>query len=225
MPDDKGKEMLFHDRSDAGRQLARRLDRFSGRDCVTLAIPRGGIVIGREVSSAIGASLDVIAPRKLRAPYQPELAIGAVSLWGGVRIADEAAMDYLGVSPEYIEKEAEEQTLEIQRRLMAYRGSIEPPDLKSKIALIVDDGIATGYTMLAAIRSAKILDAATVVVATPVAALDAARSISTEADEMICLYTPSRFLAVGYWYREFGQVTDEEVVTLLRKAKRSRIGI
>ncbi|MDO8684752.1 MAG: phosphoribosyltransferase family protein [Armatimonadota bacterium] len=214
--------MIFEDRVDAGRQLAQRLRSFSDVDCIVLAIPRGGVVVGFEVASAIDAPLDIIAPRKIPAPGEPELAIGAVTAWGDGYILDEETVRYFRVSEDYIEGEMQAQIQEARRRLLAYRGSVEPPDLEGKTALIVDDGIATGYTMLAAVRSAKQLNAAKLVVAAPVASAEAAQRIRREVDELICLAVPMPFMAVGSWYREFTQVTDEQVTEILRRSKESR---
>jgi len=209
--------MLFQNRVEAGQLLSQRLRQFRNGDCVVMSIPRGGVVVGYEIAKAIGAPLDVVVARKLGAPGEPELAIGAVVTWGNGRKLDQAAVGYLGVTPAYIESETQAQIQEVQRRLMAYRGSVEPPDLIDKTALLVDDGIATGYTVLAAVDGVRSLNPAAVVVAAPVASVEAAHRISVEADEFVCLVTPSPFLAVGNWYADFGQVTDEEVVELLRR--------
>ncbi|MDO8588613.1 MAG: phosphoribosyltransferase [Armatimonadota bacterium] len=209
--------MLFRDRVDAGKQLAFRLRNLAERDCVVMAIPRGGVVVGFEVASAINAPLDVITPRKLGAPDQPELAIGAVSAWGAGRILDEMTVRALRVTEDYVERETRAQIAEIERRLKAYRGSTEPPDLTGKVALMIDDGIATGYTMLAAIRGVQSLGPERIVAGAPVASTDAAHRVGSEVDELVCLHTPSPFLAVGYWYTDFSQVTDEEVIQLLRR--------
>jgi len=209
--------MLFRDRVEAGQLLSQRLRRFRDEDCMVMSIPRGGVVVGCEVARAICAPLDVVVARKLGAPGEPELAIGAVVTWGDGRILDQAAVGYLGVTPAYIDRETQAQLEEVERRLMAYRGSVEPPDLAGKTALLVDDGIATGYTVLAAIQGVRALNPTSVVVAAPVASVEAAQRISSEADEFVCLVTPSPFLAVGNWYADFGQVTDEEVVGLLRQ--------
>jgi putative phosphoribosyl transferase len=209
--------MPFEDRVDAGRRLAARLQSLRGQDCLVLAIPRGGVVLGYEIASLLGLPLDVAVPRKLGAPDQPELAIGAVGSWGGGRILDQQTLRLLRISPEYIETETEAQLREMDRRLLVYRGSIDPPDLYGKVALLVDDGIATGYTMIAAVRGIRDLRPTQTVVAVPVASTEAARRVSSEVDEFICLETPESFLAVGYWYHDFRQVTDGEVVELLRR--------
>jgi len=209
--------MLFRNRVDAGQLLSQRLRRFRDGNSIVMSIPRGGVVVGYEIAKAIGAPLDVVVARKLGAPGEPELAIGAVVTWGNQRMLDQAAVSYLGVTPGYIESETEAQIQEAQRRLVAYRGSVEPPDLAGKTVLLVDDGIATGYTVLAAVEGIRSLNAAKVVVASPVASAEAAEWISAKADEFICLVTPSPFMAVGNWYADFTQVTDEEVVELLHR--------
>jgi putative phosphoribosyl transferase len=209
--------MPYEDRAEAGRLLAARLGSLKDRDCLILAIARGGVTLGYEIASALDAPLDVVVPRKLGAPDQPELAIGAVSSWGGGRVLDEQTIRILRISPEYIETETENQFREMDRRLMAYRGTAEPPDLSGKTAIFVDDGLATGYTMIAAIRGVRALRPERTVVAVPVAPWEAVQRVSSEVDEVICLEKPEPFMAVGYWYRDFRQVTDEEVVELLRR--------
>lgn len=213
--------MVFKDRVDAGRQLAARLVGYRGDDCIVMAIPRGGVVIGDVIADALGAPLDVVAPRKLRAPHEPELAIGAVITWGNGRTLDEAAIRYLHVTPDYIEQETNTQKQEINRRLQTYRGTTDPPNLSGKTVLLVDDGIATGYTMLSAIRGIRSLHPAKVVVAVPVASMEAAELMRCEADAFVCLSIPTPFMAVGRWYANFGQVSDEEVVRILEKRGRS----
>jgi putative phosphoribosyl transferase len=212
--------MQFENRIDAGRRLVTRLQPFRTRDCLVLAIPRGGVVLGYEVASALNVSLDVVVPRKLGAPEQPELAIGAISSWGGGRVLDEQTIRLLQISPEYVETETTEQLREMERRLLAYRGSAAPPDLHGKVALLVDDGLATGYTMIAALRGVRSLHPAETVVAVPVSSSEAALRVSAETDAFVCLDTPEPFLAVGCWYQDFRQITDEEVVQLLRRRER-----
>lgn len=210
----------FDNREQAGRELAGYLSRFKDTDCVVLAIPRGGVVVAYEVARELSAPLDVIVPRKIPAPDQEELAIGAVASWGDhERIIDEHSVRYLGVSERYIDQEVERQLLEVNRRLLAYRGTTDPPDIAGRIVILVDDGIATGYTTRAAIIAARHLGAKTVVLAVPVGPADSLETIRRFADEVICLRVPSPFLAVGYWYRDFAQVSDDEVIALLRRAR------
>jgi len=211
--------MLFQNRTEAGRQLASRLSSRRGENVLVLAIPRGGVVVGYEVAQAIGAPLDVVVPRKLGAPGEPELAIGAVATWGDHEIiVDEMTVRYLGVSQEYIEQEARAQMAEIDRRMRAYRGTTEPPDVRDKEVIVVDDGIATGSTMLAAVRALRRLGPRKITVAVPVASPEAVQRLTPEVDEFIALSTPSPFAAVGYWYRDFAQTTDDEVRQLLHRA-------
>jgi putative phosphoribosyl transferase len=216
--------MPFEDRTDAGRRLAAHLQPLRAQDVIVLAIPRGGVVLGYEVASALDIPLDVIVPRKLGAPEQPELAIGAVSSWGGGRVLDEQTIYMLNISRAYIEGETELQISEINRRLLAYRGTVDPPELEGKKALLIDDGLATGSTMIAAVRGVRSLHPSEVFAAVPVASREAAQRVSSEVDEFFCLETPDSFLAVGYWYRDFRQVTDEEVVDLLRRREQELQG-
>lgn len=180
-------------------------------------------MVGYEIATALDFPLDVVVPRKLGAPDQPELAIGAVAPWNeGNAIIDESAMLYLGVTQFYIQKETENQLAEIDRRLREYRGTTDPPDISGRTVIIVDDGIATGYTMEAAIHSLRKLSPGRVVLAVPVAAPDSLRRISRLVDESYALITPTPFLAVGSWYVEFGQTSDEEVVELLDARRKQK---
>jgi len=210
----------FENRQQAGRLLAHALERYRRSGALVLAIPRGGVVIGYEVATALELELDVIVPRKIGAPGQPELAIGAIASWGDHQvILDEQAIRYLGASSGYIEREVEAQLVEIRRRLHAYRGSADPPVVEGRMVILVDDGIATGYTMRAAAVALKNLHAAKTVLAVPVAPPDSLESLRAFVDEVECLKTPSPFMAVGYWYKDFNQVSDDEVVELLRSMK------
>lgn len=210
----------FENRLQAGRALARALEHYRGSEAIVLAIPRGGVVVGYEVATELDLDLDVIVPRKIGAPNQPELAIGAIASWGNHEtILDEHAVRYLGVSPSYIEREAREQLTEINRRLVAYRGTTEPPNVVDRSVLLVDDGIATGYTTRAAALALRKLNASEVILAVPVAPPDSLQAIRTYVTDVVCLETPAPFMAVGYWYRDFAQVSDEEVQRLLRKAR------
>ena len=213
----------YDDRQQAGVELALALDRYRDQDCVILAIPRGGVVVGYEVAQALDCDLDVIVPRKIGAPNQPELAIGAVATWGDHQIIiDEHAVRALGVSSDYLEQEAQQQSVEANRRLLAYRGTLDPPEVEGRTVLLVDDGIATGYTTRAAAIAVRHLDPSEVVLAVPVGPPESVRTLRPYVDGLVCLRTPEPFLAVGYWYRDFAQVSDEEVVELLRLARESR---
>lgn len=209
----------YEDRQQAGRELAVLLERFRDSDAIVLAIPRGGVVVAYEVAQTLGLELDVIVPRKIGAPGQPELAIGAVASWGDHdAIIDEQSIRILGVSREYIEHEVERQLAEAARRLAAYRGTSAPPRVEGRTVILVDDGIATGYTTRAAAIALKNLKAGSIVLAVPVAPPDSLVAIKPYFDEIVCPRTPYPFLAVGYWYRSFEQVSDEEVIALLRSA-------
>jgi putative phosphoribosyl transferase len=210
----------YDDRQQAGRELAAALERFRGSDAAVLAIPRGGVVVGFEVAGGLQLELDVIVPRKIGAPGQPELAIGAVASWGDHdAILDDQSVRYLGVSQDYIEREVRDQLAEVTRRLRVYRGTADPPNIEGRSVILVDDGIATGYTTRAAALALRNLKAASVTLAVPVGPPDSLETIRPYVDEIVCPKTPYPFLAVGYWYRSFEQVSDEEVVALLRAAR------
>jgi predicted phosphoribosyltransferase len=206
----------FLDRHDAGRQLAAALERFRGPQTVVLGVPRGGVIVAAEVARALNAPLDVVIARKLGAPFQPELAIGAV-VSGGQRLLDEPSIRYLEVPPEYLEHETARQLAEIDRRLEVYRDGRPPVQVGGKTVILVDDGIATGYTIRAALVALRSQAAARLVVAVPVAPPTSCEELRRLADEVVCLKTPEPFLAVGAWYRNFEQNTDEEVTRLLRQ--------
>lgn len=210
--------MIFDNRVDAGRRLAGRLREYDARESVVLAIPRGGVVVGYEVAAALGAPLDVIIPRKIGAPGQPELAIGAVA-GESITVLDEQAVCHLGVSESYINEEAARQRKEIARRRDVYRLGRPFPSLRDKSVLLVDDGIATGATITAAAREARSQGPSTVAIAVPVAPPDAVLRLRDEVDDMIVIETPEPFYAVGSWYYHFEQTTDEEVIGLLRAAE------
>ena len=204
--------MVFADRRDAGRRLAAALEHLRDRHPVVIAVPRGGVVVGREVAVHLQASIDVIVPRKLRAPFNPELAIGAVAEGGAVFIEEEIAR---GVESAYLEQEITAQRAEIARRVDAYRGGRPLLDIAGRTAIVVDDGIATGATMVAALRAVRACRPAHLVAAVPVAPPEGLVWLAREADEVVCLATPSHFQAVGQFYEDFTQVTDTEVVALL----------
>ena len=212
-------DVPFDNRLQAGRELAVALQIYRGTNALVLAIPRGGVVVGYEVAVALGLELDVIVPRKIGAPGQPELAIGAVASWGNHEfILDEHAVRYLGVRQDYIDAEVAAQLREVTRRLQAYRHTTEPPAVKGRSVILVDDGIATGYTTRAAAVALRNLDAADITLAVPVAPPDSLDAMRGSFDKVVCLSTPHPFLAVGYWYKDFAQVTDDEVIALLGQA-------
>jgi putative phosphoribosyl transferase len=216
---------LFADRHEAGESLAAALKEAltTGpggepdlRDAVVLAIPRGGVEVGAAVAHALGADLDVVIPRKVGAPGNPELGLGAVA--PGVEVLDRRLIAALGVSEGYLRREIAAQQDEIRRRTEAYRGDRPAVDLQGKVAVVVDDGVATGGTAAAALRWARTRGARMVVLAVPVAPVEALRRLEQEADRIVVLATPEPFWAVGQWYLEFSQVSDARVVELLSRA-------
>ena len=207
--------MIFRDRRDAGAQLARRLLEFKTEDVLVLGVPRGGVVVAAQVAKALDAPLDVVISRKIGAPHNEELAIGAVAADGTV-ILDDTLVAYLGVSDAYIKSEVDRQRKEIQRRLLQYRGRLPAPVLAGRTILVVDDGVATGMTVRAALRSLSLKDAKKVVLGLPVAPPDTVVDLAREASQIITLYTPEPFYAVGQWYSVFDQTSDEEVISILK---------
>ena len=208
----------FSDRVEAGKRLASALADFSGKDATVLAIPRGGVVVGFEIAKALALPLDVIIPRKIGAPGNPELAIGAMTEDGTI-ILDKELVAYMAVTTAYIKEESESQKQEIQRRLKMYRQNAPRPDLKGKDVIIVDDGIATGSTMKAALASVRNQGAKTVTVAVPVGPPSTIAELRRLADRVVCPYMPEYFAAIGQFYRDFGQTSDEEVIDLLNRAR------
>jgi predicted phosphoribosyltransferase len=210
---------VFDDRRDAGRQLAEKLTRLAGRDdVVVLGLPRGGLPVAYEVAVALDAPLDVFLVRKLGVPGRKEFAMGAIAM-GGVQVMNRDVVNWMGVGPEDIEKVAESEREEMQRRNRAYRGDRSMPELRDKIVLLVDDGLATGATMRAAVTALRAFDPAKIVVAAPTGSPDVCAKFEQEADEVVCLSTPEPFEAVGAWYRDFSQTSDNEVRELLEKAR------
>jgi len=212
--------VIFADRIDAGERLAKSLMRLAGSECVVLAIPRGGVIVGEVIARELGAPLDVVVPRKIGAPGNPELAIGAVA--PGIRVLDPRMVGALGVTDRYLEREIAEQEAEIERRQHAYRGGRPPQPVEGRVAIVVDDGVATGSTAVAALRWARARGAERVVLAVPVAPPQSLERLRAEADEVVVLETPQPFLAVGEWYRDFDQTTDAQVVSALARSAGSR---
>lgn len=208
---------IYQDRTQAGRELGRALHRLAGRDDVlVLGLPRGGVPVAAEVARALDAPLDVMVVRKLGAPWQPELAMGAIAS-GGVRLLNEPVVRALGVDRDVIDEVAARETEELRRREAAYRGDRPPFDARGKRVILVDDGMATGSTMRAAVAAVRHLEPAAVIVAVPTAAADTCRILEAEADQVVCLDTPEPFMAVGCWYRDFGQTSDAEVRDILAR--------
>src|SRR5689334_9095180 len=208
----------FRDRTDAGLALAEELSRYAGRpDVVVLALPRGGVPVGFEVAEALGAPLDVFLVRKLGVPGHEELAMGAIAS-GGVRVVNDRVVGPLGVTREAMDAAEAEERLELERRERAYRDDRPPLDVRGKIAILVDDGLATGSTMRAAVVALRRLGPARVVVAVPVGAPDTCAELEAEADEVLCALEPEPFFGVGMWYEDFSQTTDDEVRELLARS-------
>jgi len=207
--------MTFRNREGAGKRLAKLLDEYAGKNAVVLGIPRGGVVVAAQVAAELGAPLDVVIPRKLGAPGQPELAIGAVAAGGDSVVLDERAVEYLGVTQEYLRREVARQREEIARRSKEYREGRPPVAVDGRPVIVVDDGIATGYTMLAAVRATKLRGPSAVIVAAPVAAMQSLEMLRREADAVVYVIAPTALLSVGSWYEQFEQTTDDEVKSLL----------
>lgn len=203
----------FGSRSDAARRLSAALEGFAGRHPLVLAIPRGAVEIGAIVAQRLGGELDVVLVRKLRAPSNPELAVGAVDETGWTYVAEHAAE--AGATPEYLEREIREQTELLRRRRALYTPSRPPIDPGGRIVIVVDDGIATGASMIAALHAAREKQPARLICAVPVAAVETLGKVKYYADELVCLETPLGFYAVGEFYRDFRQVDDNEVIRLL----------
>jgi len=211
---------FFRDRVEAGKRLASVLKDVVGENAIVLAIPRGGVVVGFEVARALSLPLDIIVPRKIGAPENPELAIGAMAE-NGVIILDDSLVSYLQVSESYIKRESENQRLEIERRLKMYRGDVLRPDLNNRDVVIVDDGVATGSTMKAALASVRKSGAKRVIIAVPVGPASTIRELEKQADFVACIHTPDSFYAIGQFYENFVQTEDEEVKRLLKQSSRS----
>jgi predicted phosphoribosyltransferase len=210
--------MFFRDRRDAGRKLAAQLAAYAGRpDVVVLALPRGGVPVAYEVAQALRAPMDVFLVRKLGLPGHEEFAMGAVAT-GGVRVLNPDIVENLYAPASVIDTVTQREQRELDRRERAYRGVRPPPDVRGKIVILVDDGLATGSTMRAAAAAVKQLQPARVVVAVPVASQATCDELRREADEVVCLVTPEPFYAVGLWYDDFSQTTDDEVRALLAAA-------
>src|SRR5687767_7548338 len=202
----------FTNRADAGRQLAALLTSYANRDdVIVLALPRGGVPIGFEVASALGTPLDVFLVRKLGVPGHAELAMGAIAS-GGVRVLSHDIIAQLSVSPAEVEEVTARERVELDRRDRMYRGDREPAALGGRTVILVDDGLATGATMEAAILAVRQSQPARVVVAAPVGAPDTCRRLARVADEVVCVATPEPFQAVGLWYERFDQTSDDEVI-------------
>lgn len=210
-----GTRQRYADRQEAGKALARELQRYADReDVVVLGLPRGGVPVAYEVAQALHVPLDVFVVRKLGVPGHEELAMGAIAS-GGVRVLNEDVVRWYHLSDMTIEAVAQAEGAELVRRERAYRDGRAPEPLKGRVAIIVDDGLATGSSMRAAVQAARDLRPSRIIVAAPVGASETCRALEQIADDVVCAYTPDPFNAVGLWYEEFSQTTDEEVRRLL----------
>ncbi len=210
--------MLFRDRADAGRQLSARLRAYADRpDVLVLALPRGGVPVGFEVARALHAPLHVFLVRKLGLPGHEELAMGAIAT-GGVRVLNEEVVRAFGITGDVLDEVVEQQMKELERRERAYRGDQPGPDVRGQTVILVDDGLATGSTMRAAVAALRQQQPARIIVAVPVGAADTCSELLGEADDTVCLHTPDPFHAVGIWYEDFSQTSDAEVRQLLAQA-------
>ena len=209
--------MPFHDRAEAGRFLAGKLATYAHRpDVIVLGLPRGGVPVAAEVAHALGAPLDVFLVRKLGVPGREELAMGAIAS-GGVRVVNTSVIDAFNIPESVIDAKVIEEGAELTRRERLYRDARPPLDLAGRTVILVDDGLATGATMRAAIAAVRLLQPTSVVVAVPVAAPPIADDIRALADDFACVVTPEGFRAVGLWYQDFSPTTDDEVRALLRQ--------
>ena len=210
----------FQDRRDAGQRLAAELTAYAGRDDVlVLALPRGGVPVAFEVARALGAPLDVFVVRKLGVPGHEELAMGAIAS-GGVRVLNRQVISQLAIPIEVVEQVTAGELDELRRRERLYRGNRPPADVHGRAVILIDDGLATGSTMHAAVAALRQQNPARLVVAVPVAARETCDEFRDEVDEVVCAITPEPFHAVGLWYEDFSQTTDEEVRELLQRAAR-----
>lgn len=210
---------MFADRQDAGRRLAKTLANLKLESPIVMAVPRGGVPVGAEVARALAVPMDIIVARKLRAPAQPELGIGAIVNGDHPEsVLNPELIAILGVSPEYLRTETERELREIARRQAAYRGGRPATPVVGHTVILVDDGIATGGSIRAALRGLRRLNPRRVVLAVPVAPADTVENLRKEADEVVCLETPEEFSAIGEFYDDFSQTSDEEVVELLAEA-------
>lgn len=210
--------MIYNDRYDAGQKLAEKLTKYTNDKPIIMALPRGGVVVGYEVAKMLKAPLDVIVARKIGAPFQPELGVGAIAP-NGIRILNNELIRLLNIPESAVEEVIQKETIEMNRRINFYRKDLPLSDLKDKIVIVVDDGLATGVSTNAAVSAIRQMQPKKIVLAVPVAPPNTASRFKREVDEFICLNQPPDFYAVGYYYKNFTQTTDEEVVDLLQKAK------
>jgi putative phosphoribosyl transferase len=212
----------FKDRIEAGELLAQRLMRYARRDdVIVLALPRGGVPVGYVIASKLEVALDVLLVRKLGFPGREEFAMGAIAS-GGVSILQKEVIDRFRIPLSVVEAVKQRESNEIERREKRYRANRPFPQLQDRVVILVDDGIATGSTMLAAVQCLRNFKPARIIIAVPVAPPETCRILRSEVDDMICLSMPEQFYAVGAWYKDFGQTSDEEVTNLLERAEREQ---
>jgi predicted phosphoribosyltransferase len=213
--------VIFRDRTEAGQHLAAILAKYANRPGVlVLALPRGGVPVAYEVAKQLGAPLDIFLVRKLGVPGHEELAMGAIAS-GGVRVVNEDVVGYLKIPEEVIDTVTEIEQQELERREHAYRGDRPPPDVKGRVVILIDDGLATGSTMRAAAAALRKQGPARIVVAVPVSSRETCNEFRSEVDEIVCAVTPEPFRGVGLWYEDFSQTTDDEVRELLERARKN----
>jgi predicted phosphoribosyltransferase len=211
---------LFRDRVDAGQRLAEKLAAYRGRpEVIVLGLPRGGVPVAEQVTRALGAELDVFVVRKVGVPGQEELAMGAVAS-GGVRVVNQDVVDYLAISDGMLQHAADEELGAVQLRERAYRGDRRPLDLTAKTVILVDDGLATGASMRAAVEAVRMHRPARTVVAVPVGPPTSCEELRSVADAVICGVTPEPFASIGQWYADFSQISDDEVREILARNRR-----
>jgi putative phosphoribosyl transferase len=212
-------DLPFRDRAQAGQLLSNKLKAYANRPGVmVLALPRGGVPVAREVARALHAPLDVFLVRKLGAPGQEELAMGAIAS-GGVRVLNQDVVESMGIPAHVIESVTVREVQELARRELLYRGGRPAPDVTERTVILVDDGLATGATMRAAVAALRQMKPRRIVVAVPIAAVPTRREFAREVDEIVCLHTPEPFFSVGFWYDDFSQTTDEDIREMLELEK------
>ena len=207
--------MEFADRADAGRKLASRLAQFGGPDTLVLGLPRGGVPVAYEVAVALRAPLDVFLVRKLGVPHHEELAMGAIAS-GGIRVVNQTVIDELGIQQDVVNSVAAHEQVELERREQLYRAKRPPLEVHHKLVIVIDDGLATGSSVRAAVAALRQREPRSIIVAVPVAAPTTCASLRQEVEAIVCVIMPDPFVGVGAWYADFSQTTDDEVRALLR---------